>query len=101
MVEEFLTFLFAISVLAAMLAAFPGLRNSPVGNRRSHKKQSTYYPRLTLNEKSLGPNHPAVASVLEKYANFLRTMNRDAEADKLENCAKAIRAKNAQEIHQS
>ena len=46
MVEEFLTFLFAFSVLAAILAALPGLRNSPVGNRRSHKKQSTPASRL-------------------------------------------------------
>ncbi len=52
-------------------------------------------------EKALGPEHPQVARVLENYAALLHKLDRDAEADKMEARAKAIRAKNAQEIPQS
>ncbi len=44
-------------------------------------------------EKALGPEHPNVATLLGNYAELLRKMKRDAEAEKLEAHAKAIRAK--------
>ncbi len=50
-----------------------------------------YYP------EALGPEHPQVATVLANYADLLRKMNRDSEAEKLEARAQAIRAKHAQE----
>jgi len=56
---------------------------------------------LAIVEKALGPEHPQVARVLENYAALLHKLDRDAEADKMEARAKAIRAKNAQEIPQS
>ena len=48
-------------------------------------------------EKALGPEHPDVVMLLEDYADLLREMKRDAEAEKMEARAKAIRAKYAQE----
>ena len=48
-------------------------------------------------EKVLGPEHPNVATILEGYSDLLRKMDREAEAEKMEARAKAIRAKHAQE----
>ncbi len=45
---------------------------------------------LAIYEKTLGPEHPYVALGLENYAAFLREMDRNAEADKLEERAQAI-----------
>ncbi len=53
---------------------------------------------MAIWEKALGPEHPQVAMVLENYAVLLHRLNRDAEADKMEARAQAIRAKHAQEI---
>ena len=52
---------------------------------------------IAIDEKALGPEHPHVAIGLENYADLLRKMNRDAEAEKLEARAQAIRAKHGQE----
>ena len=41
--------------------------------------------------------HLNVATTLENYAELLRKMDRDAEAEKMEARAQAIRAKHAQE----
>ena len=56
-----------------------------------------YRRALAIQEKALGPEHPQVATVLENYADLLRKMKRDAEADKMEARAQAIRAKHAEE----
>ncbi len=56
-----------------------------------------YQRALAIREKALGPEHPAVATVLENYAALLHKLNRDAEADKMEARAQAIRAKHAEE----
>ena len=45
----------------------------------------------------MGPEHPNVAQNLENYALLLRKMDRDAEAEKMEARAQAIRTKHAQE----
>ncbi len=48
---------------------------------------------LAIAEKVLGPEHPAVALVLENYAFLLRKMLRTGKAVELEERARAIRAK--------
>ncbi len=42
MLQEFITFLFCVAALAAVLASFPGLAgsDSPVGRKRTHKNSS-------------------------------------------------------------
>ncbi len=55
---------------------------------------------MAIYEKVLGPEHPNVATVLENYAALLHKLNRESEAEKMEARAKAIRAKQAQEIPQ-
>ena len=52
---------------------------------------------LSNFQRALGPEHPNVAASLENYAELLRKMGRDEEAEKMEARAKAIRAKHAQE----
>jgi len=45
-----------------------------------------------VRAKALGPEHPAVATSMENYADLLRKMNREAEAAQLEATARGIRA---------
>ncbi len=59
-----------------------------------------YRRALAIWEKTLGPEHPDVATDLENYAALLHKLNRAAEADKMKARAQAIRAKHAQEIPQ-
>ena len=42
MLQEFITFLFCVAALAALLASFPGLAgsDSPTERRRTHKNSS-------------------------------------------------------------
>ncbi len=42
MLQEFVTFLFCVAALAALLASFPGLTgsDSPVERKRTHKNSS-------------------------------------------------------------
>jgi tetratricopeptide (TPR) repeat protein len=54
-----------------------------------------YQKSLDIGERALGPEHPGVAGIQEKYAELLRKAKRVAEAEKLEARAKAIRAKQA------
>ncbi len=56
-----------------------------------------YQRSLAILEKALGAEHPNVATSLEKYAALLRKTGRDAEAEKLEARAKAIRAKHGEQ----
>jgi tetratricopeptide (TPR) repeat protein len=52
-----------------------------------------YQRALAIKEKSLPPDHPDTATTLENYAYLLREMKRTEEAAKLEERARAIRAK--------
>ncbi len=52
---------------------------------------------LAIREKTLGPEHPDVATSLENYAALLRQTGRSNEAAELETRVKAIRAKHAEE----
>ena len=51
---------------------------------------------LAISERTLGPEHPDVATSLENYGALLRKTGRRAEADKIESRATAIRAKRAE-----
>ena len=64
---------------------------------RYAKAKPLYKQALAITEKALGPEHPAVATVLENYAMLLRETGRDTKAANLEARAKAIRAKHAKE----
>jgi hypothetical protein len=55
--------------------------------------EQLYKRALAIWEKSLGSDHPHVASGLESYATLLRSTKRQNEAIKLEARASAIRAK--------
>lgn len=51
---------------------------------------------LAIWEKALEPEHPAVATSLENYADLLRKTGRVSEAKEMEARAQAIQAKRAQ-----
>ncbi|MCL5774498.1 MAG: tetratricopeptide repeat protein, partial [Firmicutes bacterium] len=53
-----------------------------------------YKQALAIVQKTLGPNHPNVAGILENMADFYRTTGREDEAKKLDEQAKAIRSMN-------
>jgi hypothetical protein len=46
---------------------------------------------LDIRSRSLGPDHPKVADVLDKYAELLRDLDRTSEAEELELRSEAIR----------
>ena len=63
-------------------------------NQERYEQAEAFYQRaLKIREHVLGSEHPDVALVLEKYADLLRTTNRENEALELEARAKAIRAR--------
>ena len=57
---------------------------------------SLYKRSLAIWKRVLGPEHPHVATSLEKYASLLREAGRSAEAASLEVRAKAIRTRRSQ-----
>jgi tetratricopeptide (TPR) repeat protein len=64
---------------------------------RHAEAEPLYRRALAIREKTLGPDHPDVATVLVNYAALLRETGRGAEAEKLEARAQAIRAKHGEE----
>jgi len=54
---------------------------------------------LTIRENALGPEHPKVATALENYADTLRKLGRETEAQRMETRAKAIREKTKKTKH--
>ncbi len=64
----------------------------------SNQEPISYLTRaLAIDEKVYGLEHPEVATDLENYAALLRATKRKGEAAKLEERARAIRAKHALE----
>ncbi len=57
------------------------------------KAEPLYQQALAIRQKVLGPQHPAIALVLDNYSALLRQTDRAAEANELEIRARAIRAK--------
>ena len=55
--------------------------------------ESLYQQALAIAKKTLGPDHPKVATVLEKMARFYKKAGKQEEAEKFEEQAKAIRTK--------
>jgi tetratricopeptide (TPR) repeat protein len=55
-----------------------------------------YQRTLHIWEKSLGPDHPDIATCLENYATLLKKMNREPEAQPMEVRAASIKAKRAE-----
>lgn len=56
-----------------------------------------YQRALAIYEKTLGPQHPDVADVLEDYARLLRETGRNEEGQQMEQRATEIRARAPQE----
>jgi tetratricopeptide (TPR) repeat protein len=54
---------------------------------------SLFQRSITIQEKSLGPDNPKLASTLENYANLLRKTGRETEAATLEARAQTLRSK--------
>jgi len=48
---------------------------------------------VAIREKNLGPEHPDVAQSLDAYAALLRQAGQKADAEKMEDRARKIRAK--------
>ena len=67
------------------------------GDLSSVQAEPLYKRAIGIDEKALGLDHPNVARTLENYAALLRKMDRDAESEKMEARAKAIRVKHPQE----
>ena len=57
------------------------------------KAEPLYARALAIQEKTLGPDAPEVATILEGYAVLLRQTDRAVEADELERRARAMRGK--------
>ena len=55
--------------------------------------ESQYKKALALLERVKGPDHPKVAELLLTYAGLLKTMDRPAEAERLQARAQAIQDK--------
>ncbi len=64
---------------------------------RYAEAEHCYRQALAIYEKTFDPNHPDIASILENYGDLLQDMKRKSEAIELEERAKGIRAKHAQE----
>jgi hypothetical protein len=52
--------------------------------------ESLYWQALAIREKTLGPEHPDVATTLTRYAALLRKKNRGVEADEMEARAESV-----------
>lgn len=52
--------------------------------KKAAKEEECYKRILAIKEKSLGARNPALIQIKEKYAAFLRSQKRDAEATKIE-----------------
>ena len=75
-------------------ASLENLADLYVAQGKYAEAEPLYRRALGIWERTLGREHPHVASSLDKYATLLRRMNRETEAAAMEARAKAIRAKN-------
>ena len=67
-----------------------------VARGRDDEATPIFQRALEIRQQKLGPDHPAVALLLEKYAPLLRRADRVDEALRLEARAKAIRGRQAE-----
>ncbi|HEY9731223.1 MAG TPA: tetratricopeptide repeat protein [Drouetiella sp.] len=57
---------------------------------RFAESEELYKKAITVKERAFGPLHKELIPVLENYAKMLRAAGRSAEADKMDQKAKAI-----------
>jgi tetratricopeptide (TPR) repeat protein len=76
----------AISVSVVALADLYSALASPSDAEPLYRKA------LMMRETALGRDHAEVGEALERYARFLRRMQRESEAERLEERARAIKA---------
>jgi tetratricopeptide (TPR) repeat protein len=74
-------------------AALVGLADALTGQGRFDAAEPLYARALAIGEEAYGPDHRAVAQVLEHYAESLCQAGRAADSDRFLARAKAIRAK--------
>ena len=60
---------------------------------KNRESESYFKQTLATMEKSLGPEHPHLAPVLEMYSGLLQRLNRVAEAEEMKTRANTIRMK--------
>lgn len=96
-------FLLAVSILEKNRFPGEGLANTYANVAETYNRQRMFTDALPYAQKSvalcervLGPNAPALGPALRFYANALRGLGKNAEADKAEARAKAIEAKTKQ-----
>ena len=68
------------------------------GESKYSDAEPLYQRALVIREKTLGLNHPDLATSLENYAALLSETGRRAEADKLDAQAQTIRAKHREDL---
>ena len=69
------------------------MAQSYLNQGRYAEAESLFQHALAIYEQALGPDSPRIIDVLEDYAIMLRSMQRTAEAARLEARIAAIRAK--------
>jgi len=75
-----------------MVAALGALAETQTGLGKPDRAEPLYTRAMGIVEKALGPEHPALAPLLEGRAAALRKLNRSLEADKDEARAAALKA---------
>jgi tetratricopeptide (TPR) repeat protein len=73
--------------------SYNNLANLYSAQGKNELAEPLYLRTLEIYQKTLPPDHPTIALILENYARQLREMNRNEEATTLEQQAKEIRAK--------
>jgi hypothetical protein len=77
-----------------------GLTNLAVATASSNDSTESaelFRRAIAIAESDLGPDHPLLAEVLTRYAHFLRSTKRSAEAHHLEQRAKQIQTRSSRE----
>ncbi len=77
-----------------MAATLPTLAGVYQAQGNYAEAESLYQQALAIVKKTLGPDHPYVATVLENMADLYKKTGRLDEAKRLEARAKAIRSRN-------
>ena len=72
---------------------FIGLAALYSGQGKYAEAEPLYKHALAIQEKTLGPTHPDLATSLEHYADLLRKMKRETLAAEMEARAETIRTK--------
>ena len=74
-----------------MMQSYACLAEAQKADGKNAEAESLYKKALELAEGGLGPSNPVLATVLDKYADLLKKMKRDADAAQMEGLAKDVR----------